>query len=308
MFTLLDIVQVPDSLGVNADSVKVAFRGMAEAIAQNPHEFLSQMLEHAIGFGLKLVAAIVIYAVGAWLIKKVKQMQKRFFARRGTEQTLTTFVISLTSITLTVLLLIVTIGALGVNTTSFAAVLAAGGMAIGMALSGTVQNFAGGLMILLFKPFKVGDYIKALGYEGTVSEVSMVSTKIRTYANSIIILPNGTLFNGNIDNFSEKPLHRCQWIVGVAYGSETEKVRSVVMGILGSDSRILNSQSAENAPEPSVNLTDLKDSAVEFTIRAWVKTEDYWSVLYSVNEKIYAELPKNGIQFPFPQIDVHMLG
>ncbi len=294
-----------EQLAAQADSAKVAMQNMAELLTEDPNAFLTQLSQKAMDFGLKLLAAIVIYIIGAWLIKKLKQLIRKFFERRHSDKTLSSFVTSLVTITMTVLLILATIGTLGVNTTSFAAILAAGGMAIGMALSGTAQNFAGGLMILLFRPFKIGDYIKAQGYEGYVTEVSIVNTKIRTYANSIIILPNGALFNGNIDNFSDKPVHRCQWIVSVAYGSDPKKVRQVLLDIIKTDPRIVDS-SVPGAADPSVNIETLGESSVDFALRAWVYVKDYWPVLYSIQEKIYVGLPENGIEFPFPQMDVHI--
>ena len=174
-----------------------------------------------------------------------------------------------------------------------------------MALSGTVQNFAGGLMILLFKPFKVGDYIKAQGYEGTVTEVSIVSTKIRTVANSIIVIPNGALFNGNIDNFSEKPFHRVHFDVSVAYGSDADKVRELLLGLAAADERILDGKD-EGTAAPSVVLNSLANSSVDFRLVVWVKTPDYWPVTFDITERIYKALPENGIEFPFPQMDVHV--
>ncbi len=294
-----------EQLAAQADSAKVAMQNMAELLTKDPNAFLTQLGQKAIDFGLKLLAAIVIYLIGAWLIKKLKTLVGKFFERRHSDKTLSSFVTSLVTITMTALLIIATIGTLGVNTTSFAAILAAGGMAIGMALSGTAQNFAGGLMILLFRPFKIGDYIKAQGYEGYVTEVSIVNTKIRTYANSIIILPNGALFNGNIDNFSDKPVHRCQWIISVAYGSDPQKVRQVLLDIIRTEPRIVDS-SAPGASDPSVNIEKLGESSVDFALKAWVNVKDYWPVLYSIQEKIYVGLPENGIEFPFPQMDVHI--
>lgn len=289
-----------------ADSAKVILKSMAEEFSKDPNKFLVGLGQQAIDFGLKILAAFAIYIIGAWIIKKIKIVLKKFFEKRGSEPTLTSFVTSLVTITLTVLLIIITISALGINTTSFAAILAAGGMAIGMALSGTVQNFAGGLMILLFKPFKVGDYIKAQGHEGFVTEVTIVSTKIRTYANSIIVLPNGALFNGNIDNFSNKPLHRISWNVSIAYGSDTAKAREVILDFLAKDERILNSETP-GAADPAVHVNKLNDSSVDLIVYAWVNVGDFWPVTYAINERIYCELPKNGIQFPFPQLDVHLV-
>jgi len=161
-------------------------------------------------------------------------------------------------------------------------------------------------MILLFKPFKVGDYIKAQGYEGYVTDVSIVSTKIRTFANSIIILPNGSLFNGTIDNFSDKPYHRETWKVGVPYDTDVNKAKEVIMKILDGESRIIRGKASQGIPEPSIYVNELKDSSVELVVWAWVKVEDYWPVLFKINEEIYTVMPQEGISFPFPQMDVHV--
>lgn len=288
-----------------ADSAKIVLKEVAEVIAKDPNKFLIGLGEEALHFGLKVLAAIAIYAIGSLIIRKIKNVLRKLFARRKTEPTLATFITSSTTIGLTIMLFIIVIGALGVNTTSIAALLAAGGMAIGMALSGTVQNFAGGLMILLFRPFKVGDFIKAEGYEGTVLEVSIVSTKIRTANNSLIIIPNGALFNGNIDNFSEKPVHRVTWEVSVAYGSDAGKVREALLSVTEGDVRILDG-TQEGTAAPSVVLTKLADSAVEFRLVVWVNTADFWPVTYDIQERIYRALPEKGIEFPFPQMDVHL--
>lgn len=294
-----------DSLPNVPDSAKVMLQNIAQTIASDPDKFLQDLLRDAISFGLKVVAAFLVYIIGAWLIKRVKGVLRRIFEKRNTEKTIASFINSLVTISLTVLLVIITVGTLGVNTTSLAAVLAAGGMAIGMALSGTVQNFAGGIMILMFKPFKAGDYIEALGYSGKVAEVNIVSTKLRTFDNRTIILPNGSLSNGNINNYFEHSVNRLEWLVSVEYATDNEKAKEVMMGILKSDPRILDS-STDGAADPFVALNALKDSSVEYTMKAWVKVEDYWDVKYSINETIFTELPKNGIYFPFPQLDVHV--
>lgn len=294
-----------DSLPNVPDSAKVMLQNIAQTIASDPDKFLQDLLRDAISFGLKVVAAFLVYIIGAWLIKRVKGVLRRIFEKRNTEKTIASFINSLVTISLTVLLVIITVGTLGVNTTSLAAVLAAGGMAIGMALSGTVQNFAGGIMILMFKPFKAGDYIEALGYSGKVAEVNIVSTKLRTFDNRTIILPNGSLSNGNINNYFEHSVNRLEWLVSVEYATDNEKAKEVMMGILKSDPRILDS-STDGAADPFVALNALKDSSVEYTMKAWVKVEDYWDVKYSINEAIFTELPKNGIYFPFPQLDVHV--
>lgn len=303
---MLHFLQVPelpvhlDSLDIKADTQK-----LIEHVTTTPaEELLKELLSDIIQFGLKVLAALLIYCVGAWIIKKIKKILSNIFAKRHTEKAIASFTMSLVSITLTILLIILTVGTLGVNTTSLAALLAAGGMAIGMALSGTVQNFAGGIMLLVFKPFKAGDFIEAQGFSGTVSEVNIVSTKLRTTDNRTIVLPNGALSGGTINNISQNPTRRVEWKVTVEYGSDVQTARKVVLGMLASDKRVLTGSDAP--AEPNVSLSALLDSSIELQIRCWVKTEDYWDVLYAINEQIYNELPQNGISFPFPQLDVHI--
>lgn len=294
-----------DSVGFHPDSAKVALSNIAQEIATNPNQFFEDLIHHAISFGLKVLAAILIYAIGAWLIRRIKNILNRIFERKHTEKTLSSFVTSMVTITLTVLLFIITIGTLGINTTSLAALLAAGGMAIGMALSGTVQNFAGGIMILMFKPFKAGDYIEALGFSGIVNEVNIVSTKLRTFDNKTIILPNGALSNGNIKNYFERKVNRLEWTVNLDYSTDNAKAKEAMMNLLKSDKRILDS-ATPGASNPFVALNAMKDSSVEYVMKGWVNTEDYWDVMYDMNEAIFTELPKQGLSFPFPQMDIHM--
>ena len=177
-------------------------------------------------------------------------------------------------------------------------------MAIGMALSGTVQNFAGGIMLLVFKPFKAGDFIEAQGYSGTVTDVTIVSTKITTTDNRNIIIPNGSLSNGTINNYSQNVYRRLEWLVDVEYGASSEKVKAILKKIIDEEKRIVYAPASP--ADPTIALNALRDSSVQFVVRAWVKKEDYWDVLYDVNEKIYNQIPENGIQFPFPQLDIHI--
>ena len=288
-----------------ADSSKVQIAKLADKLANDPGGFFATMWDKALEFGLKLLAAILIYIIGAWIIRRIRKWLVRRLEKRKAEKTLSSFVISLTTISLTVVLIIITISTLGVNTTSLAALLASAGVAIGMALSGTMQNFAGGLMILFFKPFRVGDYIKAQNYEGFVTDVSVVSTKLLTWDNRDIILPNGALFNGNIENHYQRDVRRIDWKVSVEYGASSDKVIEVLMGIARNQEKIVGSDTP-GASDAYVIVNQLQDSSVEYILRAWVKTTDYWVVLYAVNKAIYDELPRNGINFPFPQLDVHM--
>ncbi|MCR5004084.1 MAG: mechanosensitive ion channel [Bacteroidales bacterium] len=303
---MLPLQLIPGADTVNvADSAKVALQSVVTEVVNNPSEVLTDLTEKAIQFGLKIVAALVIYSIGAWLIKRVKKILQKIFEKKNTETTLATFVTSLVSISLTIILIILTISALGVNTTSLAALLAAGGMAIGMAMSGTVQNFAGGIMLLAFKPFKAGDFISAQGYMGTVEEVSIVSTKLLTVDNRVIILPNGALSNGNIDNFSTKALRRVDFKFGFEYGIDADKCIAELQNILAADSRILDAKTA-GAADPFVVLSELADSSVNFTVRVWVKAADYWGVFFDTNKAVYTTMPEKGFGFPFPQMDVHM--
>ena len=284
------------------NQIQAELAAVAEKIATTPtNELIGDFLEKAINFGIKVLAAILIYLIGAWLIKKIKGMLKRIFDKKGTDAAIASFTMSIVSIALTIVLIIVTIGTLGIDTTSFAALLAGGGMAIGMALNGTVQNFAGGIMILIFKPFKSGDYIEAQGFAGTVSEVTITSTKLTTVDNRIIIIPNGALSNGTINNYSDQKFRRVDLTVDVEYGTSSDAVKAVLHSIVKEDARILSEPA-----EPFIALSSLKDSSIQFTLRLWVNSSDYWGVYFDTTEKVYNELPKNGIHFPFPQLDVNI--
>ncbi len=301
---LLNITtEVTPPINFCQDSVKQSVETLVHQVQEAPSEFFTELLQDTIRFGIQVLAALLIYAIGAWLIRKIKLLMQRYFARKKTDATIATFSSSMVSFFLTVLLIVVTVGTLGVDTTSFAALLAAGGMAIGMSLSGTVQNFAGGIMILLFKPFKVGDFITAQGFSGTVMAVSIVSTKLRTTDNREIILPNGALSNGNIDNYSVHSIRRVEWIVSVEYGVDADKCIDVLRGILEADGRILHA-SIPGAADPFVALSSLNANDVSFVLRSWVKAEDYWDVLYDINKELYTKLPENGMGFAYPHMDV----
>lgn len=313
-------IEVPTPTIPPSDSIRAVTENIIKQATTDPESFWHGVLDSAIHFGLKVLVAFVIYLIGAWLIKRVKRLLVRVFERRHTERTLATFISSLVSITLTVLLVLATIGTLGVDTTSFAALLTAGGMAIGMALSGTVQNFAGGIMLLIFRPFKAGDFVTASGVSGTVMEVTIVSTKVLTPDNRVVVLPNGALFSSNIENVSAQPLRRVNWTVSVEYGSDAEKCMEAILEIVRSDKRILtsadqrpktNSRSAVNTdglpiPDPFVALSSLNESDISFIVRAWVHKEDYWDVFYDLNLRFYTELPQRGFNFAFPHMDVNI--
>ena len=284
------------------NNIQAEIAAVAQKIATTPtNELISEFIDKAVAFGLKVFAALFIYTLGVWIIRKVKKIIKGIFDRKKTDAAIASFAMSITSIALTVILIIITVGTLGIDTTSIAALLAGGGMAIGMALNGTVQNFAGGIMILIFKPFKSGDFIETQGFSGTVSEVTITSTKLSTVDNRVIVIPNGLLSNGIINNYSDRTIRRVEITVDVEYGSSSEKVISILQSLIKDDTRIL-----KEPAEPFIRLSALKDSSIQFTIRLWVNASDYWGVYFDTIEKIYNELPKNGINFPFPQLDVNI--
>ncbi len=294
-----------DDLTSRVDSAKIAAGNFAEALATNPTEALHQLGVASIQFGLKVLLAIVIYIIGIWIIRLVKRGLAKWFTARQTDKTVVSFVSSFTSVLLTILLIVLTISTLGVNTTSLAALLAGGGVALGMALSGTLQNFSGGLLILAFKPFKVGDFIEAQGYAGTVTEMSIVSTRLTLPDNRSVTIPHGTLANGNINNYSKNPLRRLEWKVSMAYGIDAAACEDKLVEIAKGDERILDA-TTPGAANPFATVSAMGDSSVEIMLRAWVRGENYWDVFFSINDKIYKELPEAGFNFPFPQLDIHV--
>ena len=319
----------PEEIQQRRDSVRQGAQHMIQYARTDPQGFWQTVGETMLQFGLKVLAAQLLYIVGMWLISLLKRGLKRMFERRKTEPTLASFISSFASITLTVLLIVISISTLGVNTTSLAALLAAGGMAIGMALSGTVQNFAGGLMLLAFKPFKAGDFIEAQGQMGTVIEVNITATKILTTDNRVVILPNGALSNGSINNFSGRPLRRVEWSVSVSYGVDAAACKKAILDIVNSDQRVLKADTNMEAlykelnitkyqlstvnyrmdaiPAPFVALKSLNENDITFVVRAWVRGADYWGVFFDLQERFYTELPPQGFTFAYPHMDVTLL-
>lgn len=296
--------QLRDTTG-KTDVEKGIMQAIEDVSTMSTEELLYSLLDGVLSFGFKLLAALAIYFVGAWLIRRIKRMLAALFVKRNADPAIASFVQSFATVALTIILVIVVIGTLGIETTSLAALLAAGGMAIGMALSGTVQNFAGGVMLLVFKPFKAGDFIETQGVSGTVDEVNITATKIHTPDNKIIILPNGALSNSIINNYSKMQYRRLEWIVGLDYGCDSAKVKSVLRDILTADDRVQHM--AQGAPaDPLIELSALGNSSVQFVMRAWVRSEDYWDVNFAVNEAIYNELPLHGVNFPYQQMDIHI--
>lgn len=262
---------------------------------------LQQMVSYCIEAGKSIIIAAIIYFVGQFLIKMVQKVLGTMMERRNLDPTIQSFLRSFVHILLTILLVITVVSALGVNTTSFAALLASAGVAVGMALSGNLQNLAGGLIVLLFKPFRVGDYIEAQGISGTVKEIQIFHTLVTTVDNKTVYVPNGALSSGNIVNYSANDMRRVDFTVGVEYDTDVKKVREVLTALLRNDARI----SQEEGKAPAILLSELADSSVNFAVRVWVKSSDYWNVYFETQEAIYEEFNKQGISFPFPQLTVH---
>lgn len=251
-------------------------------------------------YGPKLVGAILVWIVGSIVVKFLSKTFNRILDKRNIDPSLKPFLTGIVSSLLKVMLVISVLGMVGIEMTSFVAILGAAGLAVGMALSGTLQNFAGGVMILIFKPFKNGDVIEAQGHVGCVSEIQIFNTILKTPDNKTIIIPNGGLSNSSMTNYSTEPQRRVDWTFGIGYGDDATKARTVLQALIDADSRILKT------PEPFIALSALADSSVNFTVRAWVKSEDYWGVFFDMNENVYNTFAKEGLNIPFPQMDVHV--
>ena len=262
-------------------------------------QLLSKLLDWGIEVGKDLLGAIIIYIVGRFIIKQVGRLLARILEKRKLEISVQTFLRSLVNILLNLVLAFAIVSRLGVETTSFAALLASAGVAIGMALSGNLSNFAGGLIILVFKPFKVGDYIEGQNANGTVREIQIFHTILTTVDNKVIYVPNGALSSNAITNYSKQETRRAEWVFGVEYGEDFEKVKAVLQRIIDADPRILKD------PAPMIALGALSASSVDIKVRAWAKTADYWDVYFDMNKIVYDTFNKEGIGFPFPQLTVH---
>ncbi|MDD2550455.1 MAG: mechanosensitive ion channel [Bacteroidales bacterium] len=256
--------------------------------------------EYAVTYGTKLLLAIITLLIGLWLIKKLTRMIRRIFEARAFDKSLQTFLVSFLSITLKILLLISVITMVGVQMTSFIALLGAAGLAVGMALSGTLQNFAGGVIILILKPFKVGDYIEAKGYAGTVKEIQIFHTILNTPDKKLVIIPNNDLSTSSLINYSAEPTRRVNWEFAIDYSEDIDKAKQTVIDVVSADERVLKD------PAPFVAVASLGDSSVNLTTRVWVNAPDYWSIFFKMNEEVKKEFDRQGISIPFPQQDVYI--
>ena len=300
MWTFL-AAEDPASLIVPDSVQKANFAKAVEKIANiDYHALLQSLLSESVWILIKILIALAIYFVGRWIVRRILKLVDVAMQHRNVDISLRSFTRNTISTVFTLLLVLIVVSTLGVNVTSLIAVASAATLAIGMALSGTAQNFAGGVMILLMKPYRVGDYISAQGQSGTVRDIKLFSTVITTADNQTIYIPNNSIATAIIDNYSTADLRRVDWSVGISYGDDVDVAREAVLAMLAADSRILKD------PEPVVWVAALADSSVNLTIRAWVKNSDYWNVFFEHNEEFYKELPKHGLSFPFPQMDVHV--
>ncbi len=362
-------LQIPTpELPVKTDSiVSNATKELSNLKQMSLDDLLNKLTYDIVQFAIHLGIAILVFYVGKYIIKKLYVLTDSIMTRRQVDRSLTTFILSLIRIVLYFILIVTIISILGIETSSFIAIFASAGVAIGMALSGTLQNFAGGVLILLLKPYKIGDYIEAQGFQGTVTEIQIFNTIINTPDNKSIIIPNGGLSTGSINNWSREDFRRIDWTVGISYGNRVEDARQKVMAMFDADNDIVKTtfadfrreaaeeEAAKNESEleteqtlqeekkrgfwyrlfhrhrrnlqaqldepmmptpiadrenldrsPVVVLSELGDSAVVLTVRAWAKSNKYWEIYFKYNERFYNELPTCGIDFPFPQLDVHL--
>ena len=263
-------------------------------------DILSMLVDWGIEIAAKVAIALAIYFVGRWLIGRLVKIVNKVCEKRGVEISLQQFFKNMIKVVLYICLALTVIGILGIDTTSLIAMFASASLAIGMALSGTMQNFAGGVMILLLRPYRIGDYVEAQGQAGTIKEISLFNTVITTVDNKTIYVPNSSISTGIINNYSQAATRRVDWNITISYGDDVEVARRVLIEMMNSDKRVMQD------PAPVVYLTSLGDSAVNISARAWVANADYWGVYFDLNERIYNELPKHGLHFPFPQLSVHV--
>lgn len=269
-------------------------------LAKDASEYSTQLIDLVWVWGPKIITALLTLIIGLWVVGLITKAIVKTMEKRNVDPSLRPFLKSLISAILKVMLIISVIGMVGIQATSFVAVLGAAGLAVGLALQGTLQNFAGGVIILILKPFKVGDFIDAAGFMGIVHEIQIFNTFLKTPDNKTIIIPNGQLANSSMTNFSSEPRRRVDFTFGVGYGDDTAKTKETLMELINADERILKD------PAPFVAVSELGDSSVNFVVRVWVEGGDYWGVFFDMNENVYNKFNEVGLNIPYPQMDVHV--
>ena len=299
--SMQDVVEPVEEAVVDTVKTPTSLKDMLASMeALTMEDVVDKVVSGVISALASILLAVLVFYVGRWLIRKLERIIYKIFEKKNVEASLASFLGSMFNIVAMFLLIITVIGILGINTSSFIALFASAGVAIGMALSGTLQNFAGGVLVLLLKPYKVGDYIEAQGQSGTVKAITLFSTILSTVDNKNIILPNGGMSTGIINNYSKEPLRRVDQVFSVAYGEDYDNVKKVIAELLEADPRVLKD------PSYFIGLNSMEASSVNLVVRSWVKSEDYWGVYFDLNEKIYKTFAQKGITIPFPQLDVYM--
>lgn len=287
---------VPDSVqkAQLAQAVTKIFNADYDALLNN-------MLSQACWIVLKIILALAIYMVGKWFTRWIIRIMDRSFEHRNVDESLRSFLRSMVKVGMSILIILAAIQTMGINTSSFLAIFASAGLAVGMALSGTLQNFAGGVILLLLRPYRVGDFITAQGQSGTVKSIGLFSTQLSTPDNRTIYVPNNAISSSIIDNYSHPEFRRVDWKVSITYGDDVDVARKAILAMLAADTRIV-----KEPAEPMVAVSELSTHSVVLAVRAWTANANYWDVFFAINEQIYKELPKSGIHFPYPQMDIHV--
>lgn len=261
---------------------------------------ISKVWELLTIYGLKVIAAVVVFVVGRWIAKGLTKFAENVMNKRQVDPTILSFVANMTYIALLVFVVLAALGQLGIQTTSFIAIIGAAGLAIGLALQGSLANFAAGFLMIIFRPFKVGDFIEGAGVAGTVEVIQIFTTQLNTPDNKTVIIPNAALTAGNITNYSAKGTRRVDLVFGIGYGDDIDHAKKVIMDVLAREERILKD------PATTIGVVELADSSVNFAVRPWVTADDYWNVYFNLTENIKKSFDAQGISIPFPQRDVHM--
>lgn len=265
---------------------------------ENAEIWIEKGIDFIITYGPKLIGAILIFIIGSWVVNKIIGASRKAMSKSKYDESLQRFLLNLASWALKIFLIIIVISQLGVNVTTFAAVLAAAGLAVGLALQGSLSNFAGGVLIMIFRPYKIGDLIEAQGVLGAVKEIEIFTTKLITPQNKLAIVPNGAMANGNIINYTAEGKIRVDIEIGVDYGADIKKTKEVLMSVLTSNDKVLQE------PAPSVNVSELADSSINLAVRPFAKPEHYWDVYFSTVEDCKVALDKAGIEIPYPHLQV----
>ena len=274
---------------------------MSTISGMSAEEMKQAITAFVLSFSIKLIKVLLIWFVGRWILKRVVNVLKRIMMNHIDNESVRSFVISIIDVVVMIMLILMIIGVLGIDTSSFIAIFASAGVAIGMALSGTLQNFAGGVMILLFRPFKVGDYIEAQGVSGTVKQIQIFNTVVHTGDNKVILLPNGAVSTGIINNYSREPKRRLDMTFSISYGNDFEKAKAVLERLIAEDARVLKEPAA-----PFIVLGEMGASSIDIIVRVWCNQGDYWGIKFDLNKKVYEVFPKEGLEFPFQTFTVNV--